>query len=49
MAVALEDLSLEHLWVVFPEGPEYPLDKNITAVPLKSVPRLLQRLKRRRR
>lgn len=49
MAVAMEDLGLEHLWVVFPEGPEYPLDKRITAMPMKSVPRLVQRLKRKRR
>jgi hypothetical protein len=49
MTVAIEDLDLEHLWVVFPEGPEYPLDKHITAVPLKSVPGLFQRLKRMRR
>ena len=49
MSVAMEDLGLEHLWVVFPEGPEYPLDKRITAMPMKSVPRLVQRLKRKRR
>ena len=49
MSVAMEDLGLEHLWVVFPEGPEYPLDKRITAMPMKSVPRLVQRLKRIRR
>jgi hypothetical protein len=49
MVVALEDLGLEHLWVVFPEGPEYPLDEHITAMPLKFVPSLFQRLKRMRR
>ena len=49
MSVAMEDLGLEHLWVVFPEGPEYPLDKRITAMPMKSVPRLIQRLRRKRR
>jgi hypothetical protein len=49
MLVALEDLGLQHLWVVFPEGPEYPLDKHITAMPMKSLPALLQRLKRRQR
>jgi len=49
MSVAMGDLALEHLWVVFPEGPEYPLDKRITAMPMKSVPRLVQRLKRKRR
>jgi uncharacterized protein len=43
MVVALEDLGLDHLWVVFPEGSEYPLNKNITAAPLKSLPGLLQR------
>jgi uncharacterized protein len=49
MVVALEDLGLEHLWVVFPEGPEYPLDEHITAMPVKFVPSLFQRLKRMRR
>jgi uncharacterized protein len=49
MVVALEALGLEHLWVVFPEGPEYPLDEHITAMPLKFVPSLFQRLKRMRR
>jgi hypothetical protein len=49
MQVALEDLRLEHLWVVFPEGPEYPLNKCITAMPMKSVPNLFQRLTRKRR
>jgi uncharacterized protein len=49
MQVALEDLGLEHLWVVFPGNQGYPLDKRITAMPMKSVPGLLQRLQRKRR
>jgi hypothetical protein len=49
MLVALDDLGLEHLWVVFPGEPEYLLDKRITAMPLKSVPNLFLRPKRRRR
>jgi predicted AAA+ superfamily ATPase len=49
MLVALEDLGLEHLWVVFPGEPEYPLDQRITALPMKSVPGLFQRLQRKRR
>lgn len=49
MRVALEDLGLEQLWVVFPGGPEYALDKRITAIPIKSLPELFRKLERKRR
>ncbi len=34
MHIALEDLSLDHLWVVYPGKHEYPVSKNITVLPL---------------
>lgn len=37
MRVALADLGLEHLWVVYPGSLEYPLGERITALPLSSV------------
>jgi predicted AAA+ superfamily ATPase len=49
MLSALQDLRLEHLWVVYPQGPEFALDKLITATPMKSVPGLVKQVKRKRR
>ncbi|MHC4162780.1 MAG: ATP-binding protein [Planctomycetota bacterium] len=40
MHVAIEDLSLEHLWVVYPGDKEYRLTDRITALPLAAVPGL---------
>jgi predicted AAA+ superfamily ATPase len=37
MRQALEDLSLDHLYVVYPGKEDYPLDKNITVTSLPSI------------
>ena len=37
MRQALEDLSLDHLFVVYPGKEDYPLDKNITVTSLLSI------------
>jgi predicted AAA+ superfamily ATPase len=37
MHVALEDLKLEHLWVVYPGTLRYPMADQITALPLREV------------
>jgi len=37
MHIALADLGLEHLWVVYPGSLEYPLAEIITALPLRRV------------
>ena len=39
---ALEDSSLDHLYVVYPWKEDYPLDKNITVT---SLPSILTKLK----
>ena len=44
MQVALHDLALEHLWVVYPGQQEYALDERITALPLDALPNLNARL-----
>jgi hypothetical protein len=44
MRVALEDLRLEHLWVVYPGDREYPLDQSITVLPVASLRALCARL-----
>lgn len=40
MHIAIADLGLEHLWVVYPGSIEYPLGEKITALPLSSVSEL---------
>lgn len=37
MRIALEDLDLEHLWVVYPGEERYLLDKRITALPFGQI------------
>jgi predicted AAA+ superfamily ATPase len=44
MHIAIEDLSLEHLWVVYPGTQEYALADRISVVPLDSIPRLAHTL-----
>ena len=40
MHIAIEDLSLDHLWIVYPGDKEYALTEKITALPLAAVPAL---------
>ena len=44
MRVAVEDLGLERLWVVYPGDKEYELDEAISVAPLASLPRLAEEL-----
>ena len=37
MRIVIEDLGLEHLWVLYPGDQEYSLTDTITALPLKDV------------
>ena len=37
-AVVPEDLELDHLYVVYPGTPSFPLDASITALALKDLP-----------
>lgn len=45
MQIALHDLALEHLWVVYPGQHEYMLHDRITALPLQALPGLAASLK----
>jgi hypothetical protein len=45
MHIAVQDLSLEHLWVIYPGHQEYSLDEKITVFPADSIPRLAATLK----
>jgi hypothetical protein len=37
MHIALADLALEHLWVVYPVSRRYPLTETVTALPLREI------------
>ena len=40
MRVALNDLELEHLWVVYPGHEAYPLDDRLSVLPVADIPAL---------
>jgi hypothetical protein len=40
MHVAIHDLGLDHLWVVYPGHQEYALDDKISVLPIGAVPDL---------
>jgi predicted AAA+ superfamily ATPase len=40
MHIAIADLGLEHLWVVYPGRKEYAIDAKISVIPLDVIPRL---------
>jgi len=40
MNVAIKDLGLEHLWIVYPGDQIYTLDSKITAIPLEKIQHL---------
>jgi hypothetical protein len=37
MHVALADLKLDHLWIVYPGSVRYPIADGMTALPLQEV------------
>ena len=37
MHVAMDDLKLEHLWVLYPGTQRYPMTDKITALPLREI------------
>ncbi len=44
MHIALEDLALEHLWVVYPGTETHQLNARITVVPATAIPALAKSL-----
>ncbi len=42
MHIAIEDLGLEHLWVIYPGDQKYALDNKITVLPLEEIPQLAE-------
>jgi predicted AAA+ superfamily ATPase len=49
MRAALSDLSLDHMWFVYPGTARYAIDRNVTAVPLAEVGALVTDLVRGRK
>jgi predicted AAA+ superfamily ATPase len=45
MHIAIEDLGLEHLWVIYPGDQKYALDDKITAIPLQILLQLAESMK----
>jgi len=42
MQIAIEDLGLEHLWIVYPGDQQYGLDDKITVIPLEAIAKLAE-------
>lgn len=40
MHIAIEDLRLEHLWIIYPGRHKYDINKNITVIPIENIPSL---------
>jgi hypothetical protein len=49
MRTALDDLSLDHLWIVYPGRHRYPVDERITMWPLEAIGELPSAVRRSRR
>ena len=41
MRVAMQDLRLEHLWVIYPGNTPYPLDERLSVAPIHQLPELM--------
>lgn len=37
MTIAVDDLALSHLWVIYPGRQTYPLSDKITVIPLPEI------------
>jgi hypothetical protein len=46
MSVAIHDLKLERLWVVYPGNQEYALDAKTSVIPVSSIPNLAERIEK---
>ena len=44
MLVSISDLGLKHLWIVYPGSKRFPIDKHLSAWPLKDIVKLRKEL-----
>ena len=47
MQIAMEELKLIHLWVIYAGQHVYPMDKKISALPIKEIPTLVDQMARK--
>ena len=45
MHIAIEDLGLEHLWVIYPGDQKYALDDKIAVIPLEELSEFAETMK----
>jgi hypothetical protein len=45
MRTAVSELSLQHIWIVYPGNEIYPVAQNITVIPLKNLETIREELK----
>jgi len=45
MLIALEDLSLDHMWIIYPGRHPFPVRENISVWPLQDIARLAEQMK----
>ncbi|MGA1864566.1 MAG: ATP-binding protein [bacterium] len=45
MRIAIDDLNLRHLWIIYPGGEAYPVDEKITVWPLKALNQFSDQIK----
>jgi hypothetical protein len=45
MSVAIQDLNLEHLWVLYPGNQDYFLEEKISVTPVSSLPILTEKIR----
>ena len=45
MRIASSELSLDHLWIIYPGNETFPVMKNITALPLKNLETVREKTK----
>jgi predicted AAA+ superfamily ATPase len=46
MSVAIQDLNLEHLWVLYPGNQDYSLEEKISVTPVSSLPILTEKVRK---
>ncbi len=44
MHIVYNDLNLEHLWIVYPGEHAYPIEKNISVLPLRNIADIAQKM-----
>jgi len=46
MHITIEDLQLEHLWVVYPGAQEYTLHEKVSVIPMEAIADLVEDMRK---